>query len=71
MPTVATRQPAKAKPAKTNTFTFEEGEELVYQHRPPREKTTAAISSIRKIMKNKPSGDIVESLRAFRENPRG
>jgi len=71
MPTVTSRPPAPAKPSRTHRLAFDEGEALVYSHRPSREKTAKAIARIRKIMKDTPEGDVVESLKAFRDNPRG
>lgn len=75
MPTVTSRPPAKpkakAKPAKVHLFAFEEGQDVVIRHRPANPLTSADFDAIRKRMRENPKGDVVKSLRAFRDNRRG
>lgn len=73
MPTTATRTaPSKrAKAAKPQAFTFAEGQELVYPHRPARAATIAAADAVLARMRTKPKGNITKDLQEFRDNPRG
>ncbi len=71
MPTVTSRPPAKAKPAKAHLIAFEEGQDVVILHRPSKPLQSADFDAIKRRIKEKPKGDVMKDLNAFRANPRG
>lgn len=67
MHTAATRRKAAPSPLMSD-----EGQCVVYNHRPQVADSAAVIdATIHRLATDKRKGDVVKVLRAFRDNPRG
>jgi len=77
MPTATTRQVTKPKeknpaPKRQVTLTFEEGEMVIFRHRPDPEETRIALdAALQRMRRSRKKGDVVKTLREFRDNRRG